>query len=199
MSEIVKLEWKGCDGAKWGVSDWYEEFEKLIQEALNKGPSHNWTTGWYGSKKEIASACITHEDGKIKLEATQSDDFDTEGYGSVDIPHTTDIEAVREALDKAHGEACENKRDNEVYAGFSIHNAEGQWVETYIAPIGWGGEMESPPGDYYSEWGFQGDCELPKHVKDAIEHWIARWDCGVNEDDTQFTCDGWTVRPWRDD
>ncbi len=197
MNELKKLDCMSCrcDGAHWGVSDWYPEIEQGIQDALNKGPAHEWTTGWYGSKKEIASACVTHRNGEILLEVGVSDDFDTEGRGEVVIPHTTDIEVVREKLDEAFDAACEDKKDNEVYAGFSVLR-DGHWVETLLLPIGWGGEMDAPPGDYYHQWGFQGESEVSDEVKESLQAWAWKWVYEDVDGATEFTHDGWTVKPW---
>lgn len=204
------------DGAKWGVSDWYEKIEEGIKAALEQGPSAEWTTGWYGSKKEIASGRITCKGGKLICEAGVSDDFDTEGRGRVIIDHTTDLDKVRAAVDEALDAAGEDKRDNEDYLGFSIHHIEPlkytdysesppvektrmaeQWVETYIRQHNDGYMMDEPPGDNYHQWGWQEDHDVPKHVKDALEQWIMNWPTG--ESNEQFTYEGWTVKPWRDD
>ncbi len=41
----------GMDGAKWGVSDFYEEYETALRDAIGSGAPFD--TGWYGVKKEI--------------------------------------------------------------------------------------------------------------------------------------------------
>ena len=66
------------NGAHCGLSDWYKEGEAQLTAALAERVP--FTTGWYSSKKEIASARIWSEDGvKIKVEVSVSDDFDTQG------------------------------------------------------------------------------------------------------------------------
>lgn len=178
MGEVIKLEHRGCDGSHWGVSDWYEDFEKTIKDALSKGPDFEWTTGWYSSKKEIVSACITSVGRSIEVEASVSDDFDTHGEGSVTIHWTADLDKIREALDKAWDAASENQKDNQVYAGYAIYHWTTkipdwckmknvypretrkrypkkirQCVDYYIVDVM--GGMDSPPGDYYFHWGWQ--------------------------------------------
>jgi hypothetical protein len=153
-SELPKLECMAShmDGAHCGLGDWYPEIEQGVQEALNQGPDYHWTTGWYASKKEIASARISNEAEGLLIEASVSDDFDTPGYGTRTIPHTTDLEKVRESIYKAWDEAEQDQKDNRLYEGFSVYQ-ENQCIEYYIKPRG--DAFESPPGDCYHEWGFQ--------------------------------------------
>lgn len=108
------------DGAHCGLGDWYGEIEEGIQAALNDGPERDWTTGWYASKKEIASARITNADGGMLIEVSVSDDFDTPGLGERIIQHTTDIEEIRAAIYEAWEEAEGDQKDNRMYVGFSI-------------------------------------------------------------------------------
>jgi len=186
------------DGAKWGVSDWYGELERAIVAALARGRGAAWTTGWYGSKKEIASACITCAGGKITAEAWVSDDLDTEARGSVTIPFTKDLDKLRAAVDAAWGEAGENQKDNRLYYGFSV-GREGRWEFTIILPAGEGHHMETPPGDNYHRWGWQEveDGEdhpavIPANVAKLLLDWAT--DC----DEGEATYGGWTAKMWKD-
>lgn len=183
------------DGAHCGLADWYPDIEKGIQDALRRGKRARWTTGWYSSKKEIASACITHDDGKIVIEVSVSDDFDTGGCSEVTIPHTVKLRKIEEAIWSAWELAEENQKDNRLYVGFSILNSDGGWSETYIRPRGFGVGLSRPPGDNYHKWGFQGECKIPKAIKEMLEQWIERW---YDElvDAKQYTYMGWTVKPW---
>lgn len=175
-----------------GLTDWYEEVEEQILDALKQGPGFEWTTGWYASKKEIASGQVTCRGGQIYCEASVSDDFDTEGSGSVTIPWSPEIEDIKEALGAAWQNAEYNQKDNRLYYGFKVlHN--GSWVESYLAPMGDGHYMDAPPGDYYHQWGWQEDDELPPHVKAAMQQWL---DDGGPED--KFEIDGWVIQPWED-
>lgn len=56
------------DGCHWGVTDWYPELEAAIIQALEAGVE--FTTGWYGCKKEIHSACISVKDGEAHVEVS---------------------------------------------------------------------------------------------------------------------------------
>ena len=182
------------DGAHGGLGDWYKEIEQGIQDALNQGSGHEWTTGWYASKKEIASAQITNADG-MRIEVSVSDDFDTPGLGCEIIPHTTNLETVREAIYRAWSEAETDQKDNRMYVGYSIHDAKknGAWIETYIKASGEGAFFcdDSPPGDNYHQWGFQDDGhEIPEDVKEKLEDWVQSNDFG------SFTVGEFTVKAW---
>lgn len=185
------------DGAHCGLGDWYKEIEIGIQEALDKGTGHAWTTDWYSSKKEIASAKITHCDGEITIDVSVSDDFDTPGMGELSIPHTTDIEKVREAIYEAWQGAEDNQKDNRLYVGFSIHNNKGAWIETLIQPMGDGHCLDEPPGDCYHQWGIQGECEeIPETVQHQLVKWASGW--GFDYQDDEHTIGDWTIKPWSD-
>ena len=165
----------GMDGAHWGLSDWYPEKEKALVRALKSDKPFD--TGWYSSKKEIASGRISSVNGTVQVEVSVSDDFDTEGYGSATAKR--DLESVREAIEQAWNEANSNQKDNRVYAGYAlIHwstkipdwrrspnvfpqetrkrygKKQPQCLDYYIVNMG---EFDSPPGDNYYHWGWQED------------------------------------------
>ena len=177
------------DGAKWGISDFYEDKEEALRGALAAGT--DFTTGWFASKKEIASGKVSRC-GKIVLcEASVSDDFDCEGHGSVEVPVGRKgvdrlFEAIVEALDQAYGQAGEDQKDNSQVRLWAVRNAKA-WVETYLENTG-DGCFERPPGDNYHAWGWQNDGgKVPKKVKLAFEDWL-----GTTNDDT-FTSGKWTI------
>ena len=196
------------DGAHCGLGDWYAEIEQGIQDALNKGPEYEWTTGWYASKKEIASARITNEQGGIRIEVLVSDDFDTPGIGTEIIEHTTDLDRIREAIYEAWDEAGENQKGNRLYVGYSVltevesHSTyiagkpQGKpirhqgWVETYIKPDGDGCYWDEPPGDNYHQWGFQDEYDIPQDVKNKLAEWANDHDWG------EFTYGDFTIKAW---
>jgi hypothetical protein len=196
------------DGAKWGVSDWYEKLETAIVAALARGRGAAWTTDWYGSKKEIASACLTCAGGEITAEASVSDDLDTPGHGSVTIPFTRNLDKLRAALDAAHDAAAGDQRENRVYAGFTVGHGD-HWEYTLILPAGDGSTYDVPPGDNYHRWGWQevDDCEdggeggdhpaeIPAEVATALKAWA---DENVYTDKPgTFTAGEWTIRRWED-
>ena len=185
------------DGAHRGLSDWYPENEAALKAALD---AHTpFDTGWYGSKHEIASARIRSEDGQtIKVEASVSDDFDTEGSGSNTTTEWT-LEAVAAAVDAAWDEAVENRKDNEPYVGFSIHDSTGAWIETYLVSVA---DFDYPPGDHYHWWGWQHDekdevgiphPDIPTDAVAAFEAYATTGDWSA-----PLTVSGWTIRNWND-
>lgn len=198
MTFVVKH--SGCDGSHRGLADWYDDLERGIVLALAQGPKFQWTTGWYSSKHEIACAKISGSgSGMLCVEASVSDDFDTEGCGQTFIPHTQDLDEIRQAIYKAWDEACENKRDNEMFAGYSVigksenMNWNG-WIETYLKPQGDGWYLDEPPGDNYFEWGWQNEAvDIPDDVREALRKWADE------NDEGEFEYKGYTIKPWSDD
>lgn len=183
-------EFEHGDGAHCGLSDWYPEKEKALLRALKSGKPFD--TGWYASKKEIASARVfTKEDGPIPgiyVEVSVSDDFDTVGTAGALVTSRT-LAAVREAISDAWDDALKDKENNEEYVGFSIHarrthyavyiggKPQGKprrclsWVETYILDKS-GHGIGHPPGDNYHKWGWQGDARIPAKIKAHITTYI---------------------------
>lgn len=190
------------DGAHCGLSDWYSDGRSELEQALKEG--FPFDTGWYSSKKEIASARIRSEDGvRIKIEVSVSDDFDTEGNGYVSIDEWT-LDAVEQAVGKAWMKAEEARNDNQEYEGFRVGRG-GRWEETFLVNIGWG-ENLSPSGDNYHWWGWQFDEEngqgkpdpaIPLETVQAFEKWAHDW-CFRFVDEKSLTLGEWTITPWRD-
>lgn len=170
------------DGAHCGLADWYPEKEKALASALKSGKPFD--TGWYGSKKEIASARIYSDDGKtVMVEVSVSDDFDTSGMGSamVTCEGKPTLEFVREAIYRAWDEAGDDQKENRQYRGYSVLHyttevpkwlrgknvlprerrakyprKQAQCVDTYLVNVSEFCE-ESPPSDEYHFWGWQSD------------------------------------------
>jgi hypothetical protein len=186
------------DGAKWGVSDWYEELEAAITAALARGKSYAWTTGWYSSKKEIMSACVSQRGGEIAVEVSVSDDFDTEGRGKRTIRFTKNLDRIREALDAAADAAESDRKDNQTYIGFSVGRGD-RWEYTLVLPIGEGHEMYMPPGDNYHRWGWQevedGE-EHPAEVPSAVAAKLLAWAEDPMVEVGSKTVGEWTIRTW---
>lgn len=208
------------NGAKWGVSDFYEEAQEALLQALRSG--EDFDTGWYGVKKEIQSGRVFREGNTIYCEASCSDDFDTEGFGRVWIEVVEDqraeytLEDIVLALDAASEEAERNRKENEVYRGWIVGQVDEDgsrrnWLYTYIQPVGIGGEWDEPPGDNYFHWGWEDqDLEeeclaeewaevngqkypaLPEEVRRAFEEFIYTAPCGP----ATMTLDGWRIDTW---
>lgn len=191
------------DGAHCGLSDWYKRGEEQIAAALAERIAFD--TGWYSSKKEIASARIWSEDGiKIKVEVSVSDDFDTEGLGYASTEDWT-VDAVHRCISKAWDKAETARDEAQEYEGFRV-GREGRWEETYLVSIGWG-ENLSPPGDNYHWWGWQYDGaddtvgvphpDIPVEAVTAFEKYAHDWAFG-RTDEKSLTVGEWTIAPWRD-
>lgn len=195
-------EFQSGDGAHNGLWDWYPEKEAALKAALD---AHQpFDTGWYSSKKEIASARIRSEDGiKIKVDVSVSDDFDTEGVGYRSTQGWTLLD-ISDAIDKAWAEAEAAQADNQPFEGFSI-GRDGRWEETYL----WGdGTYDTPPGDNYHWWGWQHDeteegsgvgvpdPAIPLPTVAAFENWVQRWVMGEAEGNS-MTLGAWTITAWR--
>jgi hypothetical protein len=144
------------DGAHCGLADWYPKKEAALLRALKSG--RPFDTGWYSSKKEIASARISSTTGKmVDVEVSVSDDFDTNGTGCARC--RSNIKAVESAIYRAWDEAEENRSASEPYAGYRLleHGKDRtQCLDYYI--VDRSGEcLDGPPGDCYHHWGWQED------------------------------------------
>lgn len=184
------------DGSHWGLTDWYPENEAALRAALDARKPFD--TGWYSSKKEIASARVVSRDGKtIEVEVSVSDDFDTLGEGFKTTDDWT-LDKVSQKIDEAWDAAQQNQRDNAPYTGFSIRDSTGAWIETYLLS---NGDFDTPPGDNYFWWGWQHDeqddvgipdPQIPAEAVQAFEEYINAGDWSA-----PLTVAGWTIRPWR--
>jgi hypothetical protein len=190
------------DGAHRGLTDWYPGQEAALAAALLAHAPFD--SGWYASKHEIASARIWSPDGQtLHVEATVSDDFDTEGIGSAVFSgdDAWTLDAVRAAVDQAWDQATGDQRDARPYQGFSILDAAGAWIETYLVSDG---TYETPPGDNYHWWGWQHDekddegVPNPRIPADAVQAFVAFAEAWTGESPAELTVSGWTIRPWKD-
>jgi hypothetical protein len=197
------------DGAHCGLSDWYKEGEAELTAVIAERVPFD--TGWYSSKKEIASARIWSEDGiEIKVEASVSDDFDTEGLGYTSTTDWT-VDAVQQCISIAWDKAEQARNEAQRYEGFSVlqHREDGTaWVETYLVNIGWG---DYPPlGENYYWWGWQYDGaddtvgvphpDIPLETVQAFERWANDWAFGRAQEEGHKTLriGDWEIKPWRD-
>ena len=182
-----------------GAGDFYEAKEKELLAAISSRKPFD--TGWGGCKHEILSSQIVCDgEGGFSCSVSVSDDFNTEGMGTVDLSCDGEsaektLEAIQQALYEAHSLACEDQGKNVTYRGFSIHNEKGSWVETYIQP--WNGSeyMDRPSGDNYDKWGFQEECEIPANIAEQLEDFACSYRKGEQD---SLTVEGWTIKPWKD-
>jgi hypothetical protein len=186
-----------ANGSHRGLTDWYDENEQALKTALQRGPSHVWTTGWYSSKHEIASAKITADgDGYLTVEASVTDDFDTPGMSSSTIPWTDDLETIAAQIDQTWQAAEKDREANQPYVGFSVGRGS-RWEETLILPSGDGFHYDTPPGDNYHEWGWQRESdELTDDVREKLLAWADEGGWYANGKDASFTVGEWTIRKW---
>lgn len=186
------------DLTKWGASDWYDDKRTELIAAITSGKCFD--TGWHGCKKEILSTCISRVDGIVECSVSVSDDFDTEGTGTVTLtvepgesPETT-LERMEKALDEAHAQANQCRKDNQVYRGFSVTDKTGSWVETYVQA--WEGSeyYSQPPGDEYHRWGWQKDgAKIPAKTREKLEDWACSY---LEGQQGSLTIGQWTTKPW---
>lgn len=119
----------GTYAAKWGVTDLYEDEDKLLREAIASGEP--FTTGWYGAKKEIEYALIVREvaGGPIRVEgrsimddgpdlvdtalwrAAGGNDFCVSGWDALDKHGVVDDDAKYQLIDDIC-EACDLGENN---------------------------------------------------------------------------------------
>ena len=67
---MYEFNYKGMDGCKWGVSDWYEDFEEEMIKAIES--NEPFDTGHVYCKKEPESFRIArNEDGDIYIEVCE--------------------------------------------------------------------------------------------------------------------------------
>lgn len=184
----------GASGAHCGLTDWYPELESALKDVLKRKVAFD--TGWYGSKKEIASARIIRNVRGIYIEVSVSDDFDTEGSGSTWVTtKNPTLEQIRKAIYKAWDKAEDNQKSNRLYVGFSVHNAKGNWIETIILPSDKGDGCEEPPGDYYPQWGLREETTIPK--AEATKLLVAAWTyISGSKKFKELKVGKYTIKPW---
>lgn len=184
------------DGSHCGLSDWYDDKKHALKCAIRS--KSDWTTGWYSSKKEIACANIRRFEGTYIIEVNVSDDFDTQGtahneFKTKSISVDFILDKIADLIDKTWEQADDDRQSNQVYRGFSIIK-NGRCVETYI--LNATGELDYPPGDNYSEWGFQGEAVIPNDVKKKLEEWAKKSSIVSLLIEPGFSYKGYTIRPW---
>jgi hypothetical protein len=204
------------DGAHCGLTDWYPKQERALKRALKKGKP--FTTGWYSSKKEIASAMINRTDRSVEVHVSVSDDFDTEGHWAGSIKPTTDLEKIRELIFKIWDKAGEAQKANRAYRGFAVYRNKriyslymgGEPVgKSHIRPacvtyliLPWGDAITynfaTPPGDNYHAWGFQ-DGGIPKTVQTKLREWAEDYLWAKDQSVKEFTVGKFTIKPWEGD
>lgn len=198
----------GSDAAKWGVSDFYDAHEAVLRKAVESGEAFD--TGWYSVKKEIQSGRVwCKDDGDpIYVQASCSDDFDTEATCDPIEVEGDDFDAVVAALDKAIDAADELRKDNAAYEGFSLlrrKRTDSYACQDYlILPRGDGHLYDTPPGDEYGWWGWSSDPDgkgdkpdpefrLPATVRKKMMEWANE----CNHDEAHIDIGQWRLERWK--
>lgn len=150
----------GCDQTKWGPTDFYDEVKAAILAALRSGL--DFETPWLSCKKEILSSQISRSKGKVTVQVSVSDDFDTSGMGDASariqtharVSDETILRSLENLGAKAHTLADSDRSDNADYVGYSVGPDEKPypWVMTYLVNCG---GHDTPSGDNYHWWGWQ--------------------------------------------
>lgn len=199
----------GGNGAHWGLTDLYPDYLERVLKAVKD--ARDFDTGWYASKKEIVSGRIVRRDGTYYVSVSVSDDFDTEGLGVVQFRYPRHVhknqiwQHISDRINEAWNLAIEDQRSNAVYAGYSIGEADDSdppqsknWIWSYIQPVGYGYELDSPPGDNYHSWGWQygGINEeadkLTEEERTGMEEWIE------NGGGEAKKFGRWVIEQWRE-
>jgi hypothetical protein len=214
------------DGAKWGVSDFYDEARESLLEALKSG--EDFDTGYYGVKKEIQTGRVYRLGTTIYCEAWCSDDFDTEGHGDYEITVFDDdtaeqlLEQIENGLEHAADGAESDRKDNQVYQGWAVgrvaeDGSRKDYWYTYIQPVGDGSYMDYPPGDNYHWWGWDDqdpeedrDYHIPRTGEDQVEFNVTQYpelpdhvrkafeEFAEGGSGDTMTLDGWRIDRWKD-
>lgn len=175
----------GGDGAHCGIADWYPDYEAKIRAALEA--KEDFTTDWYSSKKACASGKITLSGDKIVCAASVTNDFDCVGEAQVEIPYTTDMWEVYDALNAAWEKAEDDQEDNRQVCMYSVHDENNNWVNTYLINDSDYDDLDSPPGDYYNQWGWEYDNKPTDDIRKKLE-------AGMNVYAELVYADGWTAK-----
>jgi hypothetical protein len=205
LAEVYPFPKISRDGTHAGPSDFYPETQDQILRALRSGNAFD--TGWMSCKKKSLSSRLRHDGvGGLTCEVSISNDFDDEGTGTgtvdfaVDGPKTDEewLKLVETGMAKAHAAAAQDQKDNASVEMFTVGrvNDEGKrvnWVETYLQdryPHGF--PLDTPPGDYYHQWGWQGETdEIPAEVLEKLED-------AIFSGNLPCVVDGWMVEPAKD-
>lgn len=169
MKKIDITEKTGWYASKWGVSDFYEEAEKALREALASG--EDFDTGWFDCKKEINSGRIVREDGEITVSVTcsiddlwESDDLIYDALWEV-----ASIEQLlpEEIIDSIRDAACDDGIDDHTTMDETLPGSAS--YEDIVAVLG---RLEGAAGDHNHEM-YKELCEIVKaHLEYMAENGI---------------------------
>jgi hypothetical protein len=126
----------------------------------------------------------------LHIEVSVSDDFDTNGTACYDIKLTKDLEKIRKTIYKVWDMAEDDRKDNQMYSGYSIGQRKGKdlksWEYTYIVNTH---GLDSPSGDNYHKFGWQERVKIPVNVKKNLAEGM--------ENGLEKICSGnWMAKKW---
>jgi len=163
------IEFKQGDGCHYSIAEPYCLKEEALKKAL--AGNESFSTGWYGSKKELVSGMVCRSGGigsTVYVFAQATDDFDTDANAKRQTKSSR-WEDVQKVLRETEAQAmlcCETQCPVVLVAvGHKEKGRRKDWISTYLHnPSG----LDSVPGNEYSEWGWQDD-NLAKGIRDEIE------------------------------
>lgn len=150
----------GSDAAKWGVTDFYEDYEQALKAAIATGLPFD--TGWYSVKKEIQSGRISRAktNGPITVE------------GSVSMDDGSDL--LDTAFWKAAGgnQFCDSGWDALTKIGMSEQQIY-DWLDDLTHHFGIGDTSRADFNKLHWRTGYAGICRaldaLVSELEDSLE------------------------------
>lgn len=114
MKNIDITENTGLYASKWCISDFYEEAETILRNAIDSG--EDFDTGWFGCKKEINYAQIVRKDEEIIVSVTchMDDLWDSEDliYDALWEMTKIEKELPSEIIESILDAACDEQLDD---------------------------------------------------------------------------------------
>ena len=118
MKTIDSAEKTGEYASKWGISDFYDEAEQSLRDALESG--EDFDTGWFGCKKEINYGQIAREDGEITVSVCcHMDDL----WDEEDLIYDTmkeEVELPEEIIDSIRDAAIDDGIDDKTELSMTL-------------------------------------------------------------------------------
>lgn len=126
MKGIDIAESTGIYASKWSISDFYDEAEKSLRDALASG--EDFETDWFGCKKEINYAQIVREGGEITVcVSAHMDDL----WDSEDLIYDTmkeEVELPEDVIDSIRDFAIDDGIDDNTELSMTL-SAEASYED----------------------------------------------------------------------
>lgn len=192
IDDLLRVAFRG-DGAKWSVSDFYEDVKEAIIKALQS--SEDFDTHAYSVKKEIQQGRVRRKGSRVTCTAFVNNDFDEPGEGESSFiidpgePEFETMNYIIDHLERALEVAEKNQKKNRTVKGFNIYK-NGDHFGSYLADVseyGHSTDDEGPPGDNYEHWGFQDEAEVDPDEEGLTLKSARRYQEDVEKQITSFT------------